>query len=274
MGKTKSALRVLVGTVAELTMPHLGRELDDARNPERAPKLKRAILLARLQRAERLGDAAAVERALAAFWRGEAGDRFHGEYAQERFALFRTHHAGVIDALHSFVQTSGVGLDRLVEIGCGDGSVLAYCADVLPWVKSAIGLDVNATVIAQASARQPPASRLSFACAEARDWLTANPQAGTVVLSNGGVLEYFSQENFDRLLQALALASPAALVLVEPLADDHDLERRAGSYTFGKESSFSHNHRARLNQAGFEVVFEQPTQFEETRAVMMIGVLK
>lgn len=271
-GLTKDALRAAVGAVADLALPHLGREIDEARNTGRAPRLKRAILLARLRRAKAQGDAAAVERALSAFWRGAAGDAFHGEYAGERYQVFREQHSEVVEALDRYVSASGVELRRLVEIGCGDGAVLGYCVGRLHWATEAVGLDVNATAIARASAGQAPGGAFSFACAEAREWLTANPSPGTVVISNGGVLEYFSPENFDALLAVLGASAPAGVVLVEPVADDHDLEARPESYPFGAENSFSHNHRFRLEQAGFEVVFAREAPLFHTRGMMMVAV--
>lgn len=272
MGKAKDALKLMVGRVAELARPDLGREIDDARNSWRAPALKRAILYARLRRAQSRGDAAAIETALAAFWLGDSGDKFHDRYAEERLNLFREHHAVVVDALAGVLEASGGRFSRLVEIGCGDGKVLAYCAERLPSISEAIGLDINAAVIARVSAEQPAGGRLSFARAEARDWLVANPLPGTVVFSNGGVLEYFSQDNLDKLLQALARSAPAAIALVEPVAPEHDLQRQAESFAFGHEYSFSHNHAHRLSAAGFEVVFAQEVQTSQARWMLMIGV--
>ncbi len=273
MGRARDALMLVVGRTAELALPGLGREIDEGRSPGRSARLKRAILYARLRRAEARGDAAAIEHALADFWRGGPGDKFHGHYAEDRFRVFREQHAKVIDALSERLGPSGSGFSRLVEIGCGDGTVLAYCADRLPWVSQAIGLDINAAVIAQAASEHAADRRLSFANAEARDWLTAHPLPGTVVISNGGVLEYFSQENVDRLLQALALARPAAIVLVEPAAPEHDLQTQAQSFVFGRERSFSHNHRRRLAEAGFEVVLEEETEAFGARLMLMIGVI-
>jgi hypothetical protein len=135
-----------------------------------------------------------------------------------------------------------------------------------------IGLDINAAVIARNAAGQPSGSRLSFVRAEARDWLTANPQPGTVVLTNGGVLEYLSEVNFDSLLQALALAPPAALVLIEPVAPEHDLENQDRSFVFGREKSFSHNHRRRLEGAGFEVAWAEEKHVWDTRWMLMAGI--
>lgn len=262
----------MVGRVAELTLPELGREIDDVRNAERAPRLKRAILYARLRRAHAHGDTAAIDGALAAFWKGGAGDKFHNSHAEDRFRLFREQHAVAIDALADLLDTSGSPFSRLVEIGCGDGKVLADCAERLPSISKAVGLDINAGVIARASSEHP-GGRFSFFNAEARDWLTAHPQPGTVVLSNGGVLEYLSQDHVDRLLEALALARPAAIVLIEPAAPDHDLQNQTESVVFGHEYSFSHNHRHRLSQAGFDVVFERETHAFNARLLLMIGLL-
>jgi SAM-dependent methyltransferase len=273
MSKAKDTLKLMVGRMAELARPDLGREIDDARNTARAPGLKRAILYARLRRAQARGDVAAIETALAAFWIGDSGDRFHDRFAEERFNLFREHHAVVIDALAGVLKASGGQFSRLVEIGCGDGQVLAWCAKRLPSITEAIGLDINAAVIARVSAAQPAGGRLSFARAEARDWLIANPQPGTVVLSNGGVLEYFSQDNVDQLLRALAQARPAAIVMVEPVAPAHDLATQPDSFAFGHENSFSHNHAQRLHQAGFEVAFSLEMDISQVRWILMIGIL-
>jgi len=272
MGRASDALKLIVGRAAEAAFPRLGREIDEGRNNARAARLKRAIVYARLRRAQALGDAAAVEAALSAFWKGAAGDRFFSRHAEDRFNMFRDHHADVVEALAATLEASDGRFSRLVEIGSGEGAVLAYCAERLPGITQAIGLDINAAVVADAAARHPPGGKLSFVNTDARDWLAANPQAGTVLLSNGGVLEYFSQDAFDRLLQALAAAPPAAIVLVEPVAPGHDLDSQMESFTFGRENSFSHNHRHRLEQAGFEVVFEEPKPIWEHRGMMMIGI--
>lgn len=274
MGRAKDALKLIIGRTAELAFPELGREIDETRNTARAPGLKRAILHARLRRAQSRGEIAVIESALAAFWKGDSGDRFHDNYAQERLNLFRERHSGVIDTFAGLFEHSGVHFSRLVEIGCGDGTVLAWCTERLPWIPEVTGLDINATVIERISAEQPPGGRLSFVNAEARDWLMANPRPGTVMLSNGGVLEYFSQDNLDRLLQTLALSPPAAIVLIEPVSPDHDLRGQSESFVFGRESSFSHNHRYRLNKAGFDVVFSEEIQISNVRWMLMIGLIK
>jgi len=272
MSMASDALKLIVGRAAEAAFPELGREIDAGRNNGHAARLKRAIVYARMRTARANGDAAAVEDVLAAFWKGASGDRFFSRYAEDRFNMFRENHADVVDALAATLQAEGGTFTRLVEIGTGEGAVLAYCAERLPGISQAIGLDINASVVADATARHPPGGKLSFVNTDARTWLAANPQPGTVLLSNGGVLEYFSEAAFDGLLQALAAAAPAVIALVEPVAPEHDLATRSGTFTFGLENSFSHNHRHRLEQAGFEVVFEEQRPIFGHRGIMMIGV--
>lgn len=280
MDPVKQVLLQAAGVFFEFAMPHLGRELDAGRNSGHSVKLKRAILQARMRRAQRSGDVDGLQRVLDSFWRSASGDKFHVEQGQASFEHFRANHAKAIDALDQFVRTSDLGFSRLVEIGCGNGAALAYCAEKLPWAEQVVGIDINAGAIDRAVAGQPPGSRLDFACADAGDWLAAHPQAGTVMLSNGGVLEYFSQQGVDRLIQTLALSRPAALLLLEPLDASHDLDQQLDSYPFdsaggaGSETTFSHNHRARLQQAGFEVVFAEHTQFAATRGIIILGVLR
>ncbi len=115
---------------------------------------------------------------------------------------------------------------------------------------------------------------MSFVNAEARGWLEAHAKPGTVMLSNGGVLEYFSPENLGGLFHAVAMAPPCLIALVEPAAPDHDLNSQEESFIFGREYSFSHNYRRRLDQAGFDVVFEEETEAFGVRMMMMIGALR
>ncbi len=270
-GGLREAVKLAVGQLAEAVLPSLAREIDDLRNPDRAPRLKRAILYARLRRAHRSGDPAAVEAALRAFWRYSPGNEFHSRFAEDRFQVFRQQHAAAVDQIKQLARDNGFAVSRVVEIGCGDGQVLAYCARQLPDAPEFIGLDINAAVIAEATRAYADDRRLAFVNADACDWLNQDPKPGTVMISNGGVLEYVSPENVDRLFAAVAEAAPAAILLVEPAAPDHDFATQAGSFVFGKEGSFSHNHRHRLTQAGFEIVLEQETPAFGARLISTIG---
>lgn len=272
MSAVRDTFKRMIGTAAEFACPELGREIDEARNIGRAVRLKRAIHHARLCRAQAAGDAAAVERSLGDFWRGEQGATFHNRFIEWRLKHFIQHHSAIVDALETLPLDTGLRFDRLVEIGCGDGNALAYCVERLPWVSEAVGLDINEAVIARNVAEGAFDKRISFVATDAREWLAENPAPGTVMFTNGGVLEYFSKPSLDQLLETLASARPAAIALVEPVAPEHDLTRTPESILFGHERSFSHNHRHRLERAGFDVVFEREIQVAKVRWMLMIGV--
>lgn len=274
MSKARDALKRIIGSVAEFTHPELGREIDEARNTTRAVKVKRAIHYARLRRAQAAGDIDALEGVLSAFWKGEPGNAFHDRFIEARVDYFLKYHTAIVEALRDLPAVSGLRPTRLVEIGCGDGKALAYCLERLPWVTQAVGLDINEAVIARNSDDGTFDRKISFVATDAREWLTENALPGTVAFTNGGVFEYFSQESFDRTVAALSASKPAAIALIEPVAPEHDLARQAESLVFGYERSFSHNHRHRLDRAGFEIVFEREMQIGKVRWMLMIGVAR
>ena len=276
MFDVKDTTKFLIGRAAEIAMPSLGREIDEARNSGRAANIKRLILHSRLRRASKGGDSGAIntsiEKALSAYWKGHSGDQFHQKHANARLRLFLQIHSEVIEALAVQIAESPVRFTRLVEIGCGDGKVLSYCLSRLPDIPEAVGLDINAAVIERAAGQYFGKPGLAFHFAEATEWLTERSAPGTIILSNGGVLEYFSPESFDALLRSVADHPPAAIVLVEPVDPLHDLANDPESHVFGFERSFSHNHRVRLERAGFTVTYSREVKHDKVRWMTMIGV--
>lgn len=271
MSYARDSIRHAVGVLAEFVFPNMAAEIDSGHNTSRAPKLKRAIMHARLRRARARGDHDAVEKTLSAFWRSDAGDAFHQNFADMRFDLFTGAHRGVLEAVRVLVENDSQFV-RLVEIGCGDGRVVAHCARQLPTIKSFVGIDINEPVIGINSKRYDDVDGLSFACSDGQEWLATTPQPGTVVLTNGGVFEYLSPEKFDALLQSVATHAPAAVALIEPVAPEHDLERENKSLVFGRENSFSHNHRYRLIKAGFDVRHYETMTLDGVKWVLALGV--
>lgn len=265
-------VQLILGRAAEIALPVLAREIEESRNPDRAAKVKKAILYARLRRAVSRGDTALMDNAVAAFWNSPDGARYHATHIEARFQSFKDKHARAIDALAGYIAASCAPLVRLVEIGCGDGKVLAECASRLPTITHAIGLDINTAVIAQAIQEHANNTKLAFFNVDARRWLEDHPQTGTVMLSNNGVLEYFTPESVDRLYRTLAEMRPAAAVLAEPVADGHDLDRQGESCPVARHDSFSHNHRRRLERAGFRVMFEEEAMALRLRMLLTVAV--
>lgn len=268
----KNSFKVAVGRLAELLLPHLARDIDENRNTRRAARLKQAIIYARTRRATSHRDADALEKSLASFWKEQSGDKFHAEYIDLRFDTFKKHHAGLIEAFAAQIEAGAGPFKRIVEIGCGDGKVLDYCAKRLPQIGALVGLDINASALARASRDFAGTERLTFVEADGLDWLAAHPRAGTALLTYGGVLEYFAQARVETLFQVLAAQGPAAIVIAEPLAPEHDLEAEQNSLIFGREHSFSHNYPDQFRKAGFRLAYHEEMEQGWTRWILAVGI--
>lgn len=247
----RDRLKRAVGRLALVLVPPLARVIDLHRFPATRARLAEAMRYARLTRASAESDLPRVEAELAAFWQGDRGDRFHTHWNDDRVSHFLTEHSPLIDRFAALAAARRFEATRLVEIGCGDGRVLDLVAGRLPSIPAFIGIDLNAEAVAGARARLAGQARIAFHQGDGKAWLDAHPQGGTVLFTNGGVLEYFAPASLDRLFATLAAQAPAAAVLIEPREPGHDFDTQPESRIFGRENSFSHNYRARLQAAGF-----------------------
>lgn len=265
-------LKYVTGAVAATLMPWLTREMDQNQNTSHALKLKRAIHYYRTRQMRARGDTANLQSSLTAFWAGEAGDSFHASYIDHRVALFTSTHAQIIDEAARQVEAIA-RFHRLVEIGCGGGEVLAYTAQKIHGLTKVVGLDINASAIARARDKYTDREDLTFEVAELGAWLDRHSEQGTVLLSYGGVFEYLSQQSVEGLLECLVAKPSAMVILVEPVAPDHDLEQTVESFAFGVENSFSHNHAYLLKNAGFRISYSKIVDHENVRWMMMIAIV-
>lgn len=261
MSRLRRIARVGLGTAMEILRPGLARQVDEGVHSGRNLREKHWILQARLERAKLRGDQKAIEAALAGFWKGETGDFFYARYRHRFDTSFLGPHRIIVSELVAL--NAKAGFRRLVEVGCGDGQVLDYLATEMPSVEALVGIDINPTIIERNHATYADRPRLSFEHAHAGTWLPRHVSAGTVLLTYGGVMEYFSEPDLRALYTAHAgAAQPGhgganAVALVEPLAPEHDMERQRQSFVFGAESSFSHNYPFLLADCGYDVVFAQ-----------------
>jgi SAM-dependent methyltransferase len=142
---------------------------------------------------------------------------------------------------------------RVYEIGSGDGRSLRHLYEQFPNLSQYIGLDVNA--IQNVRNREHYADTpIQFITADANEWVTDHAQCGSLFVTVGGVLEYFSPRELRELFSHIAhQLEPSAFAIIEPLCDNHDLEKHVSSRMYGDENSFSHNYPYLLRQAGFSV---------------------
>lgn len=257
----KLKLKQLAGTIAGILQPGLAKAVAAGEPVALSGKTGHWIHLAQTQRAARRQAWPELRQQLAGYWKGGDGDKFYDAYPERFEAWFLKAHYPLVEAL--VAQASGGPFTRLYEIGCGDGRVLKHMAGLLPQLESLTGLDINPGIIARNRQTFAANPRLAFESADAQDWLLQQAQPGSILLTYGGVWEYFTQEELQKLFAHFRQqAAPALVALVEPLGLDFDASREKTSRPYGLECSFSHPHRHLLEEAGFEVVFDQEVQLD------------
>lgn len=272
MAHTKETFKVWVGTLLEVLAPWVRRDLDANPRSARHTKLKRWILHARTARARGRGDARALQKNLSHFWRAGTADVYYDRYLDRYQKWFLGPHHEIVDRLADLSRSGEY--HRLIEVGCGAGRVLDHCAAAMPEIQSFIGVDINPSIIARDQADYAQNPRLQFLAADASVWLQDNAAPGSILLTYGGVMEYFSAEALSAIFFPLAQHRPAAVALVEPVDPEHDLARDAASHAFGQENSFSHNHEKLLLAAGYEVTFRKTLHLGGISWVMLLAEAK
>ncbi len=266
----KHQMKCLLGASIETALPHLAEEIDAGRSTGKMVRLKNWVVYNRLARAKKKGDTASISEAHFDYWKSDVGNAFYDQYTTRFNEWFLTHHKVIVTELQKIVEKEQ-GFHRLVEFGCGNGQVLRYCKSHLPELTEVVGLDINPMIIERNQRSSLDASGITYVHGNAIEWLRAHPEPGTIVLSYGGVLEYFSEEAVKDLLALLGANAPALFALVEPIDPHADLEVQEISYTFGQEKSFSHPHRRILESSGYEVRFEKEIILDGVRWMLMVG---
>lgn len=267
MSKTKAILKYWGGSLLEGLAPWAAREIDQGQHSGRFLRAKRWILYARSVRAR--GDAEALQKTLFDFWHTDAADAYFDQYGDRFSKWFLGPHHEIVDQLAMLTRSGEYS--HLIEIGCGAGQVLEHCAAALPQVQDFTGVDINPVIIARDQAHFAQNPKLQFLAADASVWLAKAAKPGTLLLTYGGVMEYFSARTLSGMFKTLALAAPAAVALVEPVDPNHDLERDARSHAFGQENSFSHNYPRLLEEAGFRTVFYKTLSLGGQSWVMILA---
>ena len=271
MLQTRDMVKFWLGSVLEIMAPWITQDLDRGQHLGRFIKAKRWILFARTTRARAKGDASGLQKSLFQFWRTDTADAYFDQYLDRYETWFLGGHHEIVDQLADLSQSGAY--NRLVEVGCGAGRVLEHCASAMPEVKTFVGVDINPSVIASNKAKFAQNPRLQFQTADACIWLKDTAQPGTILMTYGGVMEYFSGSALAAMFRTLAKAGPAAVALMEPVDPAHDLAHDSASHAFGQENSFSHNHQKLLEATGYDIVFRKTLVLGGASWVMLVATV-
>lgn len=200
-------------------------------------------------------DQARLRRLLAAYW-GEYASKFHDDWDDRFERIFLGRDLEVVALLDAWIAEradAGEPAEHLYEIGCGGGRLLAFLAERYPALFEFTGIDLGSTRIEINRATYPD-PRLQFHATEAVSWIPEHAKPGGIFLTNGGVFEYFLEEELRHLFRWIATQrEPSAILLIETIGTDHDIATERQSLVYGREMAFSHNYPHLLGEAGFTI---------------------
>ena len=267
----KRAMKVGVGQLLAWLFPARARALLDGVPMETLTRGDYWMLTALAHRAARRGEMHRLGPVFTEFWKSRAAEHFTPDVDDRYRELFLKHHAAIVTPLVEAARAAGCR--HLVEIGCGNGDVLRHYARELPELASLTGLDLNGPLLATAQQRTDDA-RIAYHEGDARLLVREHTQAPAVVMSNGGVLEYLTEQELREMFGWLAKGRTAPVfALVEPLGSGHDLDRSTGSEPYGAEFSHSHHYPLLLTQAGYAIRFRQEVFTGPQRWILLVAAL-
>jgi SAM-dependent methyltransferase len=200
-------------------------------------------------------DHSRLRRLLSAYW-GEYASKFHDDWDDRFKRIFLGRDLEVLTLLDAWIAEKadvGAPVEHLYEIGCGGGRLLAFLAERYPALSELNGVDLGSSRIEMNNTIYAD-PRLQFHAADAVKWIPEHAKPGSIFLTNGGVFEYFLEEELRHLFRWVAsLKEPCAILLIETIGTDHDLATERQSLVYGREMAFSHNYPHLLGEAGFTI---------------------
>ncbi len=263
----RPVLKNVVGTLALSVFPNKAKLIENT-DEYRCNGLLDRIIWAGLIRNARSHDS--VSHLHNRFWMGAGGTQFVESHGSRFENWFLVKHFSIVIEIEKLIASDKRKYNHVVEIGCGDGQVINYLSGRLKNIESFTGVDINEDVIALNNQRYRKRN-LKFACGETIDWVCRKGKPGSIFISNGGVLEYFSAKHIAELIKKIAGdLKPSAFAFIEPLAMKYNLEMEKDSRPYGTEWSFSHNYKSLFESHGFNTLYQHETVTEEKRWLLML----
>ncbi|WAC18316.1 class I SAM-dependent methyltransferase [Luteolibacter sp. SL250] len=249
--------RLLKGTAGRMLMsvrPDLSTAIKSKPFSNHPPLSGRLIRNGHFMKAVGEEDHAMIRDFLRDYWASGASDEFYEGLSHRYETLFLAYHSSIVDKTRSAMDGMRNSLRRMVEIGSGDGKILDHFRRCLPDLPEFHGVDVNLQQVENNRLIYRESGRMSFHHSDGLRWMEQNGGPGTVLVTNGGVLEYFTRPELEGLFGRMSREWGGCVVsLTESIAADHDLTREPGTYPYGWELSLSHNYIALLEEAGFTI---------------------
>jgi SAM-dependent methyltransferase len=217
------------------------------------------------QRAGR--DPSQLEQLHKAFWGGRSAEGWYSETADRIEKVVIPALSDVVQLVRPYLRQQRV--QRVVELGTGNGEWLNYLSHQWDFVGQYVGIDLAEQQIASNQRRYP---KLQFEAADLTDWMAERSEPNSMFVTHCGVLEYLAPNSLRTVAEKMAeRATDSLFLLVEPLADNYPLVGSEPSRVHGPEMSYSHNYPYLLQCAGMQLLFQQERRLMDHRMLVLLA---
>lgn len=206
-----------------------------------------------------------IESAHKTYWANSAGyfDQF-AHLAQESYIPV---YQDVVRDLAPLIKK--MGIKTVAEFGTGDGQWLDYLTTQWSFITQFTGIDISASQIAKNRLVYP---QLTFEEADLVKWAEQHAAPHSLFHTNGGVLEYLSEQSVRRLLAVLKKQARGSIVFFnEPVYDDFDYSTDKTSRVVGSEFTYNHNLEYLFAESGIKLMRCEGRDAFGYRMVFVIG---
>jgi len=255
----KTLIKEIIGSILIKIHPKRARELVknglsfDVNNEFKlTDRLMRAVLLKNAEKSEDFNKIAGFHHN---FWKEKGRKHFsNSDNVLERF--FMPHCAFLFEKLEVLLKEESQGFHTMVEIGTGDGDVLDYLSSKFIQIERFVGIDLSMDQIEFNKKKYEQNSKLEFVAIDGFDWIKENGKSKMIFFTSGGVLEYFTEQQLEKLFSHLNQLGSTIFIAIEPIGVNIDFTTNPNSQPYGHERSFSHDYARLFQNAGFKLWHE------------------
>lgn len=212
---------------------------------------KRIIRYAILKKVEKQQDYNRLSALHTNYWKNRGYDFFRT--SSDKFVHeFLPNYKFIFDLLKQKLSEDNIEYNTLVEIGSGNGKALNYLSQNLSGIKTFIGLDLSEHQVESNNETYKSNNNLKFIAVDGFKWIKEYTRSNTIVVTMGGVLEYFTQQQIKELLTVLKNLEHIQIITIEPVSNDQKVTDEK-SIIFSPERTFSHNYYYLFQKAGFKI---------------------
>ncbi|SDS37238.1 Methyltransferase domain-containing protein [Maribacter dokdonensis] len=189
------------------------------------------------------------------FWK-HTGRKYFSEKGSVLNDFFLPHCLPVFQSLKKLLEGNPEKYHTMIEIGTGNGEVLEYLSRQFPQIEKFVGIDLSTDQIEFNTKKYQQYHKLNFEAADGAEWIRKNGTDNIIVFTSGGVLEYFTQQQLNRLFRSLKYLKNTIFIAIEPIGVDVDFTKNPNSQPYGTERSFSHNYTQLFEDTGFSLWYQ------------------